>query len=121
LYQRRRGTRLAAIGFIVMGPIASFVTLGVLWPVSNAGIEYVRSALYTPDSGASTACLACLGMSLAGEKGLRRNIALLGILAVLGLAFVKNEVYNFDHLSGYLVGLGSGAIITLWQHHKNQE
>ena len=107
----RRGTGMAAFVFFVIGPLASIIDLLILWPISNTGVEYVRVALYTPDMGSSTACLACLGVFLMGEKGWRRNAALLGILAVLGVLFYRNAVYNIDHLGGYLIGIASGAVI----------
>ena len=55
--------------------------------------------------------LVCLGTFLIREKGLWRNIFLYGVLAVLGALFYRNSVYNIDHLFGYLIGLGSGAIM----------
>lgn len=116
----RRGTRLAAFCFFVVGPLASIITLLVLWPISATGIDYVHVALYTPDMGASTACLVCLGIFLIGERGRWRNVLLFGALAVLGALFYRNSVYNIDHLSGYLVGLGAGAPIKLWQRRKRQ-
>ena len=36
-----------------------------------------------------------------------------GVLVILVAAFYKNRVYNFDHMSGYLTGLGTGAVISL--------
>jgi hypothetical protein len=114
----RRGTGLAAFSFFVVGPLASIITLLVLWPFSLAGIQYVRVALYSPDMGASTACLVCLGNFLIREKGLWRNIFLYGVLAVLGGLFYRNSVYNIDHLFGYLIGLGTGAIMVWWEKRK---
>jgi hypothetical protein len=114
----RAGIRLAAFGFFVIGPLVSIVTLLVLWPISNAGVEFVRVALFTPDAGSSTACLVCLGIFLIRENGRWRNILLCSILALLiGLAFQKS-VYNIDHLSGLLCGLGTGVVIRWWEHSK---
>jgi len=114
----RRGIREAALGFLVIGPIASIVTLMLLWPLSNAGVAYVRVALYTPDMGASTACFVCLGMLLVQEKGRWRNILLFGILSILiGFVF-QNTPYNIDHLNGYLVGLATGALLLIWKQRK---
>ncbi len=114
----RRGTVLAAFSFLAIGPIASIITLLVLWPLSNAGIEYVRVALYTPDSGASTACLVCLGVFLSGEKGVWRNILIIVVLIILGGLFYKNRVFNFDHLDGYLIGLLSGFLLNRYLYPK---
>jgi hypothetical protein len=107
----RRGTGMAAFVFLFIGPLASIIDLLILWPISNAGVEYVRLALNTPDMGSSTACLTCLGVFLMGEKGWRRNAVLLGVLAVLGVLFYRNAVYNFDHLGGYAMGIAFGALI----------
>ena len=119
----RRGTGMAAFVFFIIGPLASIIDLLILWPISNAGVEYVRLALYTPDMGSSTACLACLGVFLMGEKGWRRNVVLLGILAVLGVLFYRNAVYNIDHLGGYAMGIASGALIwwLLGKMHRRRE
>lgn len=114
----RRGTRMALLAFFVIGPLASIVTLLVLWPIANAGVDYIHVALYTPDMGASTACLVCLGIFLVGEKGRWRNILLIGVLAVLGGLFYRDAVYNVDHLAGYLIGLGAGALIW-WKRRKS--
>ena len=107
----RRGTRLAVIGFFVVGPVASIITLLVLWPFANLAVENVSTALFTPDMGASTACLACLGMFLVGEKGRWRNIVLFALLAGLSGLVVQKSPFNIDHLSGYLNGLWVGAAI----------
>jgi hypothetical protein len=114
----RRGTRLAAVGFFVVGPIASIITLLVLWPFANLGLANVNTALLTPDMGASTACLTCLGMFLIGERGWWRSILLFSLLAALaGLVFQKSP-FNFDHLSGYLNGLWVGATVIRWQRRR---
>jgi len=115
----RRGTQVAALGFLLVGPIASILTLMLLWPISNAGVTYVRVALYTPDMGASTACFVCLGMLLVQERGRWRNVLLFGILAVLAGFVFQNTPYNIDHLNGYLVGLATGAILLLRRHPKH--
>jgi hypothetical protein len=115
----RRGTLLAAFGFLIIGPLASIITLMVLWPLGDIGIEYVQAPLLTPDVGSSTACLVCLGMFLIGEKGLWRNILLFGILALLGGLLFQESVYNIDHLSGYLIGMGTGAVIDWWKGRKH--
>ena len=114
----RHSTRLAALGFFVIGPIASIITLMLLWPLSSAGVTYVRVALYTPDMGASTACFVCLGMLLMNEKGRLRNILLFGVLIILAGLVFQNTPYNIDHLDGYLVGIGSGAFLSWWKHKK---
>ncbi len=114
----RRGTPITALGFLLVGPLASIITLMILWPISNAGIAYVRVALYNPDMRSSTACLVCLGILLIEEKGLWRNILLIIILITLGALFYQNRVYNFDHLIGFLVGIITGAIIKRWQKRK---
>jgi len=114
----RHSTRWAALGFFVIGPIASIITLLLLWPISNAGIKYVRVTLFTPDMGASTAVLVCLGILLMNEKGLLRNILLFGILIILAGFVFQNTPYNIDHLDGYLVGIGSGAFLYWWKHKK---
>jgi hypothetical protein len=114
----RRGTRLAAFGFLIIGPLASIITLLLLWPIGNAGIEYVHVALYTPDVGSSTACLVCLGIFLMGEKGRWRNIVLFGTLVVLAALFFHNSVYNIDHLAGFLIGIGTGSLIAGWNRRK---
>jgi hypothetical protein len=120
ILEYRRGTLIAAMGFLIIGPLASVASLLLLWPISNAGVEYVRVALFTPDLGASTACLVCLGILLMGLKGRIRIILILFILAVLAAVFYKNERYNIDHLSGYLIGLAAGAIIERWRRPKRQ-
>ena len=106
----RHGARLAALGFFIIGPIASIVTLMLLWPISNAGVTYVRVALYTPDMGASTACFVCLGILLMNEKGRWRNILLFGILVILMGFVFQNTAYNIDHLDGYIIGIATGAV-----------
>lgn len=114
----RWGTRLAVLGFFLVGPLASMIDLILLWPFSIAGIAYVRLALFTPDVGSSTACLVCLGILLSLEKGRWRNILLWLVLTVLfGLVF-QHAVYSFDHLVGYLSGLGTGAVLGRWKRRK---
>ena len=115
----RHGTRLAALGFFIIGPIASIVTLMLLWPISNAGVTYVRVALYTPDMGASTACLVGLGILLMNEKGRWRNILLFGILVILVGFVFQNTAYNIDHLDGYIIGIATGAFFS-WRIHRKQ-
>jgi hypothetical protein len=115
----RRSTRWAALGFFVIGPVASIITLMLLWPISNAGIKYVRVALFTPDMGASTACLVCLGMLLTNEKGLWRNILLFSVLIILVGFVFQNTAYNIDHLNGYLIGMATGAFL-LWRKGRRQ-
>ncbi len=117
----RQGIRKAILGFFIIGPVASVVKYLVLWPISNAGIDYVRVELNTPDAGASTACLVCLGMFLIQEKGRWHTILIFVTLAVLGALFYRNTVYNFDHLFGYLVGLGTGAILAWWARRKQEK
>ncbi len=117
----RRGPQVAMVGFFVLGPLASLITLLALWPLSNLGIEYVRVALFTPDLGSSTACFVCAGLFLAGEKGRWRNILLLAILAALIALFYQNAVYKIDHLDGYLIGLGAGAALSYWQKFKARQ
>ena len=114
----RHSTIWAALGFFVIGPIASIITLMLLWPISNAGITYVRVALYTPDMGASTACFVCLGILLMNEKGRWRNILLFCILIILAGFVFQNTAYNIDHLDGYLVGIGAGALLSWWKRRK---
>jgi hypothetical protein len=114
----RHSTIWAALGFFVIGPIASIITLMLLWPISNAGITYVRVALYTPDMGASTACFVCLGILLMNEKGRLRNIFLFCILIILAGFVFQNTAYNIDHLDGYLVGIGTGALLSWWKRRK---
>jgi membrane associated rhomboid family serine protease len=114
----RRGTATAVLGFLVVGPIASIITLMLLWPLSAAGVSYVRVALYTPDMGASTACLACLGILLIGEKGLWRNILLPAFLVVLAGFIFVNTPYNIDHFDGYVVGLVTGAGMGWFSHTR---
>jgi len=114
----RHSTIWAALGFFVIGPIASIITLMLLWPISNAGITYVRVALYTPDMGASTACFVCLGILLMNEKGRWRNILLFCILIILAGFVFQNTAYNIDHLDGYLVGIGTGALLSWWKRRK---
>ena len=48
---------------------------------------------------------------------------LLGILAVLGVLFYRNAVYNIDHLGGYAMGIASGALIwwLLGKMHRRRE
>ena len=121
LLEYRRGTSLAAFAFFIIGPLASIFTLLALWPISNAGIEYVRVALYTPDLGSSTACLVCLGIFLVRETGKWHIIMIFGVLAVLLGLFYRNVVYNFDHLDGFLIGLGSGAIMAWWTRRKRMK
>ncbi len=115
----RHGAREATLGFFIIGPIASIITLLVLWLISNAGIAYVRVALFTPDTGASTACLVCLGMFLIQEKGRLHIILIFVALIILGALFYQNAVYNIDHLNGYLIGLGSGALLK-WRKNRRQ-
>jgi len=91
----------------------------VLWPLGNANIEYVHGPLLTPDVGASTASLVCLGILLIGERGRWRNVLLFGILAILGGLLFQDSIYNIDHLTGYLIGLGTGATIELWKSRKH--
>ena len=99
----RHSTRLAALGFFVIGSIASIITLMLLWPLSSARVTYVRVALYTPDMGASTACFVCLGMLLMNEKGRLRNILLFGVLIILAGLVFRNTPYNIDLLTDMLV------------------
>jgi hypothetical protein len=116
----RRGTRLAAFGFFIIGPIASMITYLVLWPISNSGIGYVHMALYTPDMGSSTACLVCLGIFLTGQNVRWRKILILFVFSVLIGSFYHNMVYNFDHLSGFIVGLLTGTIVSYLTIRKKQ-
>ncbi len=111
----RKGLRLAFLGFLVIGPLASILTLLLLWPLSAAGLAYVRTALFTPDSGASTACLVCLGILLTNERGRWRFIALALILGLLAGMFYRNQVYNFDHLNGFLIGIACGSFLSWWR------
>jgi cell division protein FtsW (lipid II flippase) len=114
-----RGTRTAAFGFFIIGPVASIITYLVLWPISAGGVEYVRLALYTPDMGSSTACLVCLGIFLTGKHVRWRKTLMAVVFAVLAAAFFKNMVYNFDHLGGFIIGIVTGIIILhLDSHHK---
>jgi hypothetical protein len=120
ILEYRRGSWIAALGFLIIGPLASVVSLLLLWPLSNAGVGYVRVALFTPDLGASTACLVCLGILLVGLKGRTRTILILAALAILAALFYKNERYNIDHLWGYLAGLGTGIFVERWLQRKRQ-
>ena len=73
-------------------------------------MEWVRVPLYTPDVGASTACLVCWGLLLMGEHGRLKKILLIGTFAVLiGLVF-QHSVYNIDHFMGYLIGIATGGV-----------
>ncbi len=117
----RAGPPLAVFAFFVVGPVASIITLLVLWPAGHVGIELIRVSLYTPDVGASTACLACLGIFFMLEKGRWRNILLYGVLAALvGLLF-QHQVYSIDHLSGYLNGIWTGAVIAWWKKSRKKK
>jgi peptidoglycan/LPS O-acetylase OafA/YrhL len=117
----RRGTRLAAFGFFLIGPLASVMTSEVLWAVHNAGTPYVNIALFTPDMGSSTSCLACLGILLTGENIYCRKTLIFGVLVLLVAAFHQKLIYNFDHLDGYLAGLETGGIMYLWNvKHKKK-
>jgi cell division protein FtsW (lipid II flippase) len=113
ILEYRRGTRTAALGFYLIGPVASIITYLVLWPISAAGVGYVQQALYTPDMGSSTACLVCLGIFLTGENVRWRKTLIAVMLAVLAAAFSRNMVYNFDHFGGFIIGMITGTVISL--------
>lgn len=103
----RRGTRWAAIGFLVIGPLASLVTTLLLWPIDELGIKAVHSFLYTPDMGSSSASLVCWGLLLGGEKGRLKQALLWGtILVSVLLLVILQVVWSVDHLVAFLIGLG---------------
>jgi membrane associated rhomboid family serine protease len=62
--------------------------------------------------------MVCLGMFLTGENIRWRKMLIFGVLVILVAAFYKNRIYNFDHMSGFLTGLGAGAIISLLKRHN---
>jgi len=56
-------------------------------------------------------------VSHRGKYTVEKNVDIWGI-GILVAAFYKNRVYNFDHMSGFLTGLGAGAIISLLKRHN---
>ena len=107
-----RGSGVAAAGFFILGPLASILTVLLLWPLEIFGVSWVKAFLFTPDMGSSGASLVCWGLLLGGERGRWRGFVLAGtaISLVLLLVFLP-ERYAADHLVSFLTGLGVGLAL----------
>lgn len=106
LLEYHRGTKWAAVGFLLLGPVSSIITTLLLWPLDILGLSWVRSSLYTPDMGSSGASLVCWGLFVGGGHGWWQKLLLWGtiLLLVLLLIFLP-AVWEIDHMIAFLFGL----------------
>lgn len=63
------GTGVAALGFLVLGPLTSILSVLARWPLYSAGVTRLGPFLLEPDMGSSSASLVCWGMAWVTIKG----------------------------------------------------
>jgi hypothetical protein len=108
----RQGTKWAAIGFLLLGPIITVVDTLLLWPLDTLGIAWVRPYLYQPDMGSSAASIVCWGLFLGLEGRWWKKLLVAGTIFTLAFFWIFiHEAWNLDHTTGFLMGLVIGIII----------
>ena len=121
----RRGTKSALVGFLLLGPVASIITMLILWPFDVFGIAGVKPYLYPPDMGSSSASMVCWGLFLGAETGLWRNLMLGATILTLALLMAfSTQAFGADHMVAFLFGLlVSVALIRtrLWYYKSNHK
>jgi hypothetical protein len=107
----RYGTKWAAIGFLLIGPVSSILTTLILWSFDLFGVAWVKQSLYTPDMGSSSAALVCWGIFIGKGHGRWNRLLLWGTIIVLVLYLVFfPAVWDIDHIIAFLLGLFVGLI-----------
>jgi phosphatidylglycerol lysyltransferase len=106
-----RGSKWAATGFLVIGPMSSIITTLSLWAAMNLGVNGLGEYLTTPDMGASVSSFVCWGLFITTLKGRWRWILLIGTALALGLFQIfYHAIWNIDHSVAYVIGLVIGFL-----------
>ncbi len=120
------GTKLTAIIFFIIGPLACLINTLILWPGFILGNNFIRGYLSTPDMGSSAASLACWGVFLSIEKSRIRKITLGLTFLALFLFFTSPQNNDPAHLTALALGTGTGwlirsrlhSIVPVWKKKK---
>lgn len=104
------GTKVAAAGFLLLGPFSSILTMLVLWPLDILRVVWVRQYLYPPDMGSSAASMVCWGLFLTAATGKWRLLFMTGTFLVLLALLFLPQVYGADHMIAFILGVGVGTV-----------
>lgn len=111
-----KGSKIAAIGFFLLGPLSSTLSLLLIWPLNHFKFAWVDNFLYVPDMGSSSYSMVCWGLALSNLRALWRNSLTLITFWILVIPlFYTPKPYVADHIVALFLGLSVGLVFIMRQ------
>lgn len=105
----RRGSRAAALGYLVLGPLASIAGIVAAWFLVRAHL--LPALALVPDLGYSSAAVACWCAAIRSFRP-RWQVGLgLATLPFIVVPILLRHEWAFDHAVNALVGFAAGPLI----------